>query len=527
MEYQSARTPWKHQTETLEALAGRKFFALFLGMRTGKTKIILDDFGRLELAGDVEDLVVIAPAGAYKTWVTAIEEHASKDLKKRLDVFVWESGRNGRRDKERRADFVDQTDKPRALIMNVEALSSVEEARKIVMEIVSQRKSMIVVDESTVIKNIDSNRGNFIVNKLGPKASYRRILSGLPCPRSPLDVFAQFQFLEKGCLGHENFITFKSRYADEQKICVLPTPVLRSRLKRYVGNSIQVNGIGEVGVEDMNRSGVLAELDRRRIYYQSIPTIKGYRNEEELRDKIAPLSFRRTLDQCYDLPPKMYSMREVEMTKEQKRIYQDIKDKATSQLNEMDHVTALSVITRILRCHQVLCGHVRDEEGKFHEVPEKRTKALLELLEDYDGHKAVVWCSYDPDVRKVSLALRKEFGEDSVARFWGGNSKEREADEIRFKTDDKCRFMVATPDSGGKGRAWDIADLVVYYSNTDNLEHRDQSEERTQANMKTRSVGYVDLMIPGTVDEKIVKSLRRKIDMAAVITGDDWRQWLV
>jgi SNF2 family DNA or RNA helicase len=270
----------------------------------------------------------------------------------------------------------------------------------------------------------------------------------------------------------------------------------------------------------------MEELDRRRIWYKSFSTVVGFRHEEELRDKIAPHSFRVKLDDCYDLPPKMYSVREITLTDDQRRIYKSLKEKATAELTEMSHVTALSVVSRMMRLHQVLCGHTRDESGALHKISENRTGQLIELLREHEG-KAIIWCSYDYNVWAVSQALEKEFGDGSVARFWGGNANTREAEEELFQTDPNCRFMVGTPSAGGRGRLWVVADLVVYYSNTNNLEHRSQSEERAQGIDKIQSVAYVDCVAPDTVDEVIIKALREKIDMAATISGDEWRQWLV
>jgi SNF2 family DNA or RNA helicase len=162
----------------------------------------------------------------------------------------------------------------------------------------------------------------------------------------------------------------------------------------------------------------------------------------------------------------------------------------------------------------------------LHELPENRTRTLLELLEEYDG-KAVIWVSYDYSVRKVYDALAKAYGPHAVVRFWGGNANEREEEDRRFRVDPKVRFMVATPDSGGRGRKWDVADTVIYYSSRDNLEHRDQSEERVKDMTKTSATLYIDLIVPGTVDEAIIRALRDKIDLSRVITGDNFREWLI
>jgi SNF2 family DNA or RNA helicase len=173
-----------------------------------------------------------------------------------------------------------------------------------------------------------------------------------------------------------------------------------------------------------------------------------------------------------------------------------------------------------------LCGHVQDEEGIEHEIPENRTQALMDELEDYQG-KAVVWFTYVQDLLRCQKRIKEEYGPKSVALFYGGNADDREEDEEKFKTDPTCRFMLATAGAGGRGRTWSVADRVIYFSNSDNLEYREQSEQRGLGVEKTRGVDYVDLVVPGTVDVKILEALRAKINMATAINGDNYREWLI
>lgn len=473
----SLRKPWAHQKEALEASANMEAYAFLMAMRTGKTKVTCDDYVRLYRRGNVRDLAVVAPGGVYETWVEAI----AAEIGDPPEVYVWRSGKaRGSGETRRRKEFM-RSDGPRALLMNIEALSSVKEARETMLEYLRQSDVYLVVDESTAIKNPRAKRTKFVVRELGGVATVRRILSGLPTPKSPLDLFSQFDFLDWHIIGHRSWFTFRARYA-----------ILRKRF--LAGRSFQ--------------------------------EVVGYQNVEELQERIAPYSFRRTLEDCYDLPPVSYAFRHVEMTDEQKRVYSELRDFATSALDETDHVTATLVITQMLRLHQVLCGHVSDEMGQVHEIPERRTAELISLLEEYDG-KAIIWASYDWDIQKIAAALAHEYGPGSVARFWGGNRGTREEEERRFKTDPACRFIVATPAAGGRGRTWDAADLVVYYSSTNDLEHRSQSEERPKAVGKKRPIAYVDLVVKGTVEEKIITALRAKINLAAAVTGDDYREWLV
>jgi SNF2-related domain len=478
LNYQTKVEPYKHQSEALARMQGMQAFALLMAMRTGKTKVLLDDFGRLEYNKKVNDLLVIAPAGVYRTWVQAMTDHLSDDLRERIAIHVWSSAATGiKAEKERELFLLKRT--PRVLLMNVEALSAVARAKNFCLQFLHEpKRAMIAVDESTIIKTPGARRTKFVNRVLASRGAYRRILSGLATPRSPLDLYCQFEFLDPSILGFHSFYTFRARYA-----------ILKNML--FGG--------------------------------RSVPIVVGYRDTEDLKRRIDPYSYRVEFRPQI---PSTYTIREVTLTDEQKRIYADIKKFATTKLADGSHVTATIVIAQILRLHQVLCGYTRDETNVQHEIPERRTDELLTLLEDYNG-KAIVWCSYDYSINKVCKALHKEYGPQAVARFWGGNVNTREAEEQEFFNNPTCRFMVATPSAGGRGRTWSNADLVIYYSSTDNLEHRDQSEQRAQGLDKMRQVDYIDLIAPGTVETKILQALRKKINMASVINGDNYKDWLI
>jgi SNF2 family DNA or RNA helicase len=523
--YEPQMPPRVRQLEALDAMAGKAAFALHMAMRTGKTYCLLTDFGRLELNDCVDDLAVIGPAAVLPPWLLEIDKHLSRDLLSRVRVHHWRASQS----KEERRDLVKFTaerSRPRVLLMGVEALSSVTRARDLIKDFLSQRRSTAAIDEATVIKNPDSKRTEFIL-KLRGLARYRRTMSGLPTPNSPLDIFSQFYFLDPQILGHWTFTTFRARYAEVFNLCVLPNPLLIAKLKRALrGEKVVMEGIGECDAEDLSRDHILQELKERGVWVQTVPIIKKFKNEKELSGLMAPHVYRATLADCYDLPPKEYlPIRTVELTKEQGRVYEELKRNATAELESEDWVTANMVIVRLLRLHQVLCGHTKDDEGKIHDLPENRSAAVMQALEEYDG-KAIIWFSYDRNLQRMTAMLRREYGEESVARFWGGNMSTREAEEERFVKDPRCRFMLATPAAGGRGRTWTVANLLIYFSNTNNLEHRDQSEERGQGVGKEDRVAYLDF-VSTELERKILKSLRAKIDMATIINNDSWREWVV
>lgn len=556
MAYQSKRTPRAKQAEALSLIEGRDAFALLMAMRTGKTKVIVDDWGRQVDAGSQMDLGIIAPGGAYRPWEKAIAMDLPDEILSRTAVHVWDSSRARTKAALKSLGNLMAHQGPRVLLMNVEAISSVETARETWVKFLSQRRdaNCLTIDESVIIKNPEAKATEFIIRELAPLTRQRRILTGLVSPQSPLDVYCQYKFLDPKILGHDRFSTFRARHAKIRRICTLPNAVVESKFHQTVG----IHMLAALSAEEARRRLAIldptlnvAGMDRleavrllasspdwlpreRKIdailglggWIQTIPTIEGYLHVEEVHEKIAPHSFRCRLEDCYDMPASDWSFRDVEMTGEQRAAYDEMRDWATAYLADGKAASASNVITQMLRLHQICCGHVVDEDGTLRKFPQNRTKELLSILRDYDG-KAVIWCSYDANIVTVQEALEREFGKGTVARFWGGNVKTREAEEVEFKTNPAVRWMVGTPDAGGKGRDWSVADLTIYYSSRNNLDHRAQSEDRVKADGKTRTCSYVDLRIRGTVEEKIVEALREKMIMADVINGDNWREWLI
>lgn len=494
--YTSPTAPKKHQVEYHKRLAQRPrrpspddVMALLAEMGTGKTKMVLDEWQERVGKGDLSDLLVVAPAGSYSNWyedksdeqISELRKHLDPALLKDLVVGAWVSG-GGRTAHEKLSRVLTApAKKPRALFINVEAFSTVQDARDVAKEFLSRGRSLFAVDESTTIKG-ESTRTRQIM-KIKDLAPTRRIMTGLVSPRSPMDLFRQYEFLDWRIIGQRNWFAYRARYA-----------VLK----------------------DMEQGG------------RRFKVIVGYKNVQELQQRIAPYSHRVLKEDCLDLDPKTYLTRDVELTKEQRRIYKELKEYATAELTQTSYVTATSVITQIMRLHQVVCGHTRsDEEGVLHDIESNRVDAVLDVLEEHSG-KAVIWTCYTHELQKIADALRKRYKDPRVAAtFWGGNRGDRAEEERRFLGDPRCRFMVATQSAGGRGNTWTVADLEIYAASSYDLEMRLQSEDRCHRVGQTRPVTIVDLVARGTVEERIIHALRKKIDMATAITGETYRQWLI
>jgi hypothetical protein len=498
--YQPALPKFDHQVRAAEALAKRPLkngsdaFAYLCDMGTGKTKMVLDEWGEAVASGRLDNLLVIAPAGSYRNWFedrsedlpSELRKHLAPDLHRQLEIAFWRSGQ-GNVAWRSLTSFLAAAAGPRALIVNVEALSkrgrkgdARPDAFEVCKTFLSSGRTMMVVDESTRIKSIDAIRTKNIL-KLGPLAKARRIMSGLPTPQSPLDIFAQFAFLDEAIIGYESFWAFKMRYA------------ITKRMR----------------INNVNRDIVV-----------------GYRKTEEIARCIAPFSFRCLKEECLDIPPKTWTIEDYELPPEQRRVYSELKENATVHLGNQAWVTPSIVLSQFLRLHQIAAGFVVDDDKATHVFSKPRVSVVLELLEEVSG-KAIVWAPYELIIDNLVEAIRKEHGPGSVAKYSGGNADARGGEELRFLTKDECRFMVSNPASGGVGNNWTVAGTVIYYSNSFNLEHRAQSEDRAHRAGQDKKVLYVDVVARDTIDAKVLKALRAKIDMSTAITGDRWKEWVV
>jgi len=492
--YEFKTQPWDHQRTALKRAWKRPGFAYLMEMGTGKTKVAVDEAAIYYEQGMISAMVVMAPKGVYLNWVRPggeLDTHMPDRVREPAVVAIWRSG-GGNKENQRQLERALQPGPGlRILVINTESVQSAGPARVYLERFLRAHTCIWDLDEATFIKNSDAARTKFIL-KVAPLAKYRRIMTGSPITKSPLDIYSQFEFLQPGILGHRSFFSFRARYAVTKKVDFTP---------RHL--------------KDQGKRG------RETI------VVVAYRNLPDLTQRIDDHSYRVTKDECLDLPPKIYTQRDVELTEEQQRLYVQLRDEAITMVGT-DGAFASSdmVIKTLLRLQQIICGYIRDDDGVVHQVPSNRVSSLLELMEETQG-KVIIWSRFRDDIDKIVEGLAQQYGREAVAQYHGGNTDTRQADAMRFIQDPACRFMVSNTQSGGYGNTWIVATTVVYFSNDFDLEKRLQSEDRAHRGGQTEKVTYVDMIARGTVDEKIVRALREKIDIATTVMGDDYREWLI
>jgi SNF2 family DNA or RNA helicase len=217
--------------------------------------------------------------------------------------------------------------------------------------------------------------------------------------------------------------------------------------------------------------------------------------------------------------------RVIQLTDEQKKLYKQMKEQALAMLNGKMTTTA-TVITQMMRLHQITCGHFKADDDSVQEVKSNRLSELMNILEEVEG-KAVIWAHYRHDIESIYQALEKKYPGETVTYYGDTTTEDRQKaiKEIQ-NPDSKVRFILGTPQTGGYGITLTGASTMIYYSNGYDLEKRQQSEARIDRIGQERPMTYIDIIAEETIDEKIVKALRDKVNIATQIMGEELKEWI-
>jgi SNF2 family DNA or RNA helicase len=466
-------TPYEHQKTALQKSWDKESYAFFMEMGTGKTKVAVDNIALLRLHKGITGVLIIAPKSVYTVWAyDEIEKHMSPDVK--YSTYIWNI------DKPKRLKEAYKINKDLTIFcMNVEALSTTR-GYKAAVEYLTKHKAITIIDESTTIKNHKAIRTNNVL-KLGSFSKYRRILTGSPVTKSPLDLYTQCDFLNPSHLGFSSYYTFRNRYC------------------------------------------VTHRLDLGNGRYTEIP--KYYVHVDELEEKLKKFSFRVTKDECLDLPPKQYAKRYVELNEEQQKVYSSLKQIALAIVQD-ETVSYNNKLTEIIKLHQVGNGFIKTNDGELKEFKNPKLHALSDIIDEADG-KIIIWANYIYNIENIIDFLQEKYGKQSVVANYGAvDSAKRTIAMKRFQEDPTCRFFVGNPSTGGFGLTLTAATNVVYFSNSFNFEVRRQSEDRAHRSGQTKTVLYTDIICKNTLDERILSSLSNKNKLASATLGDEFKEWL-
>ncbi len=475
-------SPLKHQITGLARLEGKRNFALFAEMGTGKTYMTLADAERCFIGDKIDALLVIAPNGVHTGWTRReIPMHMSIPT----ECYTWKGSIKSKKERAKFDMLFDRknsTPRLRVFSINVEALNF-DSGYEAVDEFLKCFRVMMVVDESQKIKNSKAGRTKKII-KLGKLATARRILTGTPLTKGPVDLFSQFEFLRPGLLGTSSERSFVAEYS------VLLDP-----------NSRQVQAI-------MQKTGA-------KFAPQIIATdVLGnpiFKNLDKLADMIAPHSYRVKKSDCLDLPPKVYKTVYFELEPAQRKVHDRLKADYAFACDLGDF--SYEAIAARSKMKQVSSGYI-NVGGKVVQMDNKenpRLKAFKEVIEHIDG-QFIVWAMSKEEIANVMAALEEEG--ISARAYFGETSKEDRDQAIDDFQAGKFRAFVAN-NSAAAGITLTAAETAVYYTCLYDLDFRQQSEDRNHRIGTKKTVLYIDIVGIDTIDEDIARSLQMKAAIAA------------
>lgn len=484
-------TGMPHQLEALRASNGKKSFAYFMEMGTGKTWTILADAERLYAGGKIDGLLVFAPKGVHTNWVR-------REIPTHMDAPViaraWRSGA-GKKEMQHIEQLFDkrlQGDQVplRVLSMNIDAVrtkAGFEFAKRFLLA----TKAMIAIDESSRIKNPDSMQTQKFM-ALRRLACVRRIANGSPITNAPLDIFSQMEFLESGLLGTTSYRAFVAEYA-----------VLLDTNSRMFQRMIEENPrIAHAQIVATNPDGS-----------------KRWRNLDKLQNLLKPHMFRVLKKDCLSLPEKIYKQVYFDLDSKQQAAYKLMEDEYRIVLED-GQVESVAALSAMMKLQQITSGFVMkpDRSGVLYVTEgNPRLEAIMETLEGVEG-KVIIWARFKEELRALAELLTAE-GRKVVQYHGDVSDEDREIAVDSFQNGD-AEIFLGQPQSGGVGLTLTAAETVFYCSNDFNLWTRMQSEDRCHRIGTKNNVVYFDFVASKTMDETIASALQRKANLAAEILGD-------
>ncbi len=476
--------PFEHQLKAFESSKSALAYGLFFEQGCGKTKVTIDTAAYLFLEQKIDTLIVIAPNGVHKNWITKeLPEHCNVDY---ID-FCWEGKEN--KTTKARLKEMEESKLLKVYSFNIECFVS-KSKQQMLLDLLSKNKCLMVIDESQGIKNPSAIRTKFLL-EAGKKGKYKRILSGTPITKGMEDIYSQLYFLDPNILGLHNFYAFKSRYCKVVK-----------------------------------RQNPFAKADSK---VRTFEKIVGYERVDELQDKIKNYSYRVLKVDCLDLPPKVYQQERFILTDEQLALINQIRQEGLALIrsrNQLDTITVSNILGKLTKIQQIASGFVIDTENNvtIDLMPADKNPRLLRLMEILDriNGKVIIWARFTKDVDNIMKLLG-----DQAVRYDGKvDTEQKEEAKVRFQKDDKIKYFVAKPI---KGLTLTEATTAIYFTNDFDLEKRLQSEDRNHRigskevaeKYGVDSILYIDLIAEGSIiDDRILKSYKSKKSIADLVLED-------
>lgn len=441
-------------------------FGLLFEMGCGKTLTAIAIAGCLYKKGKIQKVLVVCPSSIVSVWQKDIEQFAAFDY----SIAALQGKKADRINALKDLTENTQTDPSLAFaLINYESVHR----EGIYTALEEFGADMIICDESQRIKSHNASQSK-AMHKLGDNTQYKLILSGTPLQNSAIDIYSQYRFLDPSIFG-KNFYAFKARYT--------------------------VSG-GFQGKQ-----------------------IVGYRDIDDLIKKAHSIAYRVTKNECLDLPEQIFTNREIPLEPNAEKMYLRLKNDSLAELDSGETITAQTVLTKILRLQQFTGGFIVDDEGQTTQVSSAKLDALSEILDDYipSGGKAVIFARFTEELKAIKKLLADkglQFG------FIDGSVKleNRGAIVDTFQNDPECKVFLGQLQTVSTGLTLTTSNLMIFYSVSFSYADYSQACARIHRISQKKKCTYINIVCKGTIDEKVLKALKKKENIAHNIL-DNWKEY--
>jgi SNF2 family DNA or RNA helicase len=525
--------PYAHQLKAFELFKDKEYFALFMDMGTGKTKVTIDIAAYKYSKGLIEAMLIIAPNNVHTQWV---KEQLPLHCPIPYKAFIWESGKLSRGYyKKQLDDFINYPmDCLKVLAINVEALQS-DTIIPYIARFVKGHKPFIVIDEATRIKHNTAKRTK-VVHQL-TKYGQRAILTGTPTAKSPFDLWSQMEFLRANYFACNYFI-FQHRYGimlkgvnqkTGGKYLALISEKDYSMVSSLIGKMKAERG-GQLMPDDYETISAIRGTSEKNVHFiEANPKYTQFKRLDELREYIAKDVYSVKKENCLDLPPKVYEKIYVTMSAEQKKVYHNLKTELVAQY-EGKELTVVNKVALTTRLMQIIGGFFPYTEMEEHYNPEhhewyekatskgqligKENTKMVALFDDLEeaGEETniIIWAHFVAELKYIYEALKTTY---SCCLYYGGTEQNERKRIIEDFKSGKYRIFIGNAATAGFGLNLQNATLQYYFSNTFRTEDRLQAEDRSHRIGVKSTVVYKDIIMKGTIDEKIHENISMGRDL--------------
>jgi SNF2 family DNA or RNA helicase len=518
--------PYKHQTEAFEFSKNKDFFSLFMDMGTGKSKVIIMKLEYLISSSGLEAAIIIAPNYLKDTWVT---DHFATHFNHSYVSWIYEGKITSTKKVSLFNDFC-KNKKFKLFVLNVEAFQTdtVDLYIKAFTKCLKNRDSaMVVIDESTIIKNPDAKRTKKILT--GFKAfRHKAILSGTPTPNSPADLYSQFDFLKTNFFNC-SFFQFRHRHIilmnkiNEQSRKPYNIPLSLDDFKS-IKNALSKIKLTNENLMELAFKYNISEPNLIRI--NGMQDFCPYKDLDKLNKQISEVTFKVMKKDCLDLPDKIYEKILIDLNLEQKRMYKELvkdfltvyKDAQLTVGNTLTLTTRLRMITGGVFPYMDVKGLDFDDLENFKPNQLKAVKRIdknpkiLAILEDIENApndtSIVIWSSFVEVIKYVFDELKQIC---TVATYFG-ETKDRESIIEKFKNKE-IKVLICNPMTAGMGLNLQVSTLHYFMDNSYRADLRTQAEDRSHRIGQKNNVVYKDVIAKDTIDEKIYTVIKNKMSL--------------